>query len=70
MEHIQSDFPKPEFAEAACLPAPEVLANMNTIEVGRLGLTAGEEADVVAFLKTLSDGYRPCRSGHGDRCGY
>jgi cytochrome c peroxidase len=45
-------------------PAPEVLANMNTNEVGNLGLTAGEEADVVAFLKTLSDGYHPCRSGH------
>jgi cytochrome c peroxidase len=40
-------------------PAPEVPANVNTDELGDLGLTAAEEADVIAFLKTLSDGYRP-----------
>ncbi len=38
-------------------PAPEVAQNMNTSELGNLGLTAGEETDLVAFLKTLTDGY-------------
>ncbi len=36
-------------------PAPEVSANLNTTEVGNLGLTASEERVVVAFLKTLTD---------------
>ena len=40
-----------------CWPEPEVSANLNTTEVGDLGLTATEEAALVAFLKTLSDGY-------------
>jgi hypothetical protein len=33
--------------------------NVNTDELGDLGLSAEEEAAVVAFLKTLSDGYLP-----------
>ncbi len=36
-------------------PAPEYAANMNTTEVGNLGLTGGEEQAIVAFLKTLTD---------------
>ena len=40
---------------AGCWPAPEVPENVNTIEVGNLGLTPAEEAAVVAFLHTLSD---------------
>jgi cytochrome c peroxidase len=36
-------------------PAPEVSANINTAEMGDLGLTEDEEAAVVAFLRTLSD---------------
>lgn len=36
---------------------PEELRNMNTEELGNLGLTAQEEADIVAFLQTLNDGY-------------
>ena len=32
---------------------------MNTDELGNLGLTAEEEAAIVAFMKTLSDGYKP-----------
>ena len=39
-------------------PAPEVSANINTVEVGNLGLTDREENAIVAFMKTLSDGYR------------
>jgi len=42
-----------------CWPAPEVPENVNKTELGNLGLTRGEEAAIVAFLKTLSDGYKP-----------
>jgi cytochrome c peroxidase len=42
-----------------CWPAPEMAANINRTELGNLGLTAAEEAKIVAFLKTLSDGYKP-----------
>ena len=42
-----------------CWPAPEVAENVNMAELGDLGLTPDEEAAIVAFLKTLSDGYMP-----------
>lgn len=42
-----------------CWPAPEVADNVNTGELGNLGLNPSEEAALVAFLKTLSDGYKP-----------
>jgi cytochrome c peroxidase len=38
---------------------PEVPETINTDELGNLGLTAAEEAALVAFMKTLSDGYVP-----------
>jgi len=38
-------------------PEPEVSANMNMAELGDLGLSPREEAAIVAFMKTLSDGY-------------
>jgi cytochrome c peroxidase len=44
---------------ADCWPEPEVAQNVNTDELGDLGLTPEEEAAIVAFLKTLSDGYVP-----------
>ena len=40
-------------------PSPEVAENMNTAEMGKLGLTDAEEEAIIAFLGTLSDGYRP-----------
>jgi cytochrome c peroxidase len=40
-----------------CWPAPEVLQNMNTDELGNLGLSDAEERALVAFMRTLSDGY-------------
>jgi cytochrome c peroxidase len=40
-----------------CWPEPEVSVNLNTEELGNLGLTEDEENAIVAFLKTLSDGY-------------
>jgi len=38
-------------------PAPEVSANVNKVDLGNLGLTDREENAIVAFMKTLSDGY-------------
>jgi cytochrome c peroxidase len=42
-----------------CWPAPEIAANLNTEELGDLGLSAEEEAAIVAFMRTLSDGWAP-----------
>lgn len=47
-------------------PAPEVAQNINTAELGNLGLTAEEEAAIVAFMGTLSDGYVPNRVNAAD----
>jgi hypothetical protein len=38
-----------------CWPAPEVARNLNTALMGNLGLSAGDEADLVAFLQDLMD---------------
>ena len=40
-----------------CWPEPEVAENVNTTELGNLNLTEEEEDAIVAFMKTLSDGY-------------
>jgi len=40
-------------------PPPEVPENVNTEEMGNLGLTGQEEDDIVAFMGTLTDGYVP-----------
>lgn len=48
-----------EALAADCWPAPEVAENVNSDELGDLGLSAEDEAALVAFLKTLSDGYTP-----------
>jgi cytochrome c peroxidase len=40
-------------------PPPEVPDNVNTDELGDLGLTKQEEGAIVAFMETLSDGYKP-----------
>ncbi len=42
--------------KTTCWPAPEVEANLST-EVGNLGLTPREERAIVAFLRTLTDGW-------------
>lgn len=41
-----------------CWPAPEVADNVNQDELGDLGLTMEEELAIVAFMKTLSDGWK------------
>ena len=48
-----------EALAANCWPEPEVAENVNTAELGNLGLTPDEEAAIVAFLRTLNDGYIP-----------
>jgi cytochrome c peroxidase len=40
-----------------CWPAPEVAENVNTDELGDLGLSDKEEDDLVEFMKALSDGW-------------
>ena len=42
-------------------PPAEVEENVNATELGNLGLNHGEELAIVAFLRTLSDGYVPKR---------
>lgn len=41
----------------AGFPPPEVPETVNTTELGNLGLTAEEVADLAAFLNTLTDGF-------------
>jgi cytochrome c peroxidase len=53
------DYTEAEALAANCWPAPEVSENVNRAELGNLGLSASEEAALVAFLKTLSDGFVP-----------
>jgi cytochrome c peroxidase len=43
--------------KVTCWPMPEVSVNVNTDELGDLGLTDAEEDLIVLFLTTLSDGY-------------
>ena len=40
-----------------CWPEPEVMVNVNDSELGNLRLTPRQEDAIVAFMKTLSDGY-------------
>ncbi len=61
---VKPQCPDPFTTEAdalaqGCWPVAEVEVNVNTDELGDLGLTPAEEAAIVAFMKTLSDGYTP-----------
>jgi cytochrome c peroxidase len=42
---------------AKCWPLPELALNMDTKDLGNLGLSDAEEEALVVFMKTLSDGY-------------
>jgi len=55
---VCEDVSEPE-PSVNCWPEPEFADNINIDELGDLGLTADEEAALVAFLKTLSDGHVP-----------
>jgi cytochrome c peroxidase len=59
LETCTGDYTEAEALAANCWPAPEVAATVNTAELGDLGLSKAEEDALVAFLKTLSDGYTP-----------
>ena len=55
----KDDFTSVEDAIAQrCWPRPEVAVNVNTKEMGKLNLTRAQEDAIVAFLKTLSDGFK------------
>jgi cytochrome c peroxidase len=41
-----------------CWPRPEMVANVNTDELGNLRLSAREVDDIVAFMLTLTDGWQ------------
>jgi hypothetical protein len=43
-----------------------VPTNVNHTQTGNLGLTADEEASIVAFMQTLSDGYTRIGGSAGD----
>ncbi|MFZ1318094.1 MAG: cytochrome c peroxidase [Candidatus Nitrotoga sp.] len=47
----------PKFGKSGW-PQPEVPQNMNSSELGNLGLSPEEEKAIVAFLKTLTDDYQ------------
>jgi cytochrome c peroxidase len=44
--------------KVGCWPPPEDASNLNRKQLGNLKLTDQEENDLVAFLKTLTDGYK------------
>jgi cytochrome c peroxidase len=58
LPRCEADAERSDWGES-CWPEPEVAANVNSDELGDLGLTAAEEAAIVAFLRTLSDGFLP-----------
>ena len=41
-----------------CWPEPEVAANVNTKELGKLNLTDKQIDSIVEFMKTLTDGFQ------------
>ena len=45
-----------------CWPQAEIQRNVNTEELGNLGLSEQEEDAIVAFMKTLTDGWQPRQS--------
>ncbi|BEH10481.1 MULTISPECIES: cytochrome-c peroxidase [Geobacter] len=45
--------------KVTCWPLPELALTMNTAELGNLKLSDAEEDALVAFMKTLTDGYQP-----------
>jgi cytochrome c peroxidase len=44
--------------KVTCWPAPEHPETMNRKQLGNLGLTSAQEDQMVAFLRTLTDGYK------------
>jgi cytochrome c peroxidase len=61
----KSEATEAEAQQARCWPAPEVTANVNRDEMGRLRLNDREIDDIVAFMRTLTDGYEPAPARAG-----
>ena len=59
LDECPGSYTEAQALAANCWPPPEVADNVNSDELGDLGLSPDEEAAIVAFLKTLSDGYPP-----------
>ncbi|QXP83999.1 cytochrome-c peroxidase [Methylococcus sp. Mc7] len=57
---VCGDVPKPK-AGINCWPAPEMADNVNRTELGDLKLSGEEEDAIVAFLRTLTDGFSPTK---------
>ena len=60
---VKEDCPEPftlerDALKMDCWPAPEVGVNVNSDELGNLGLTDKEEDAIVAFMKALSDSHK------------
>jgi cytochrome c peroxidase len=55
---LSGNCPKGTVEKVTCWPMPEDPNNEN-MTIGKLGLSPQEENDIVAFLKTLVDGYKP-----------
>jgi len=52
--------------KVTCWPAPADSTNLNRRQLGNLGLTGAEEDAIVAFLETLTDGYRVPGTRHAE----
>jgi len=61
-----SDATNPGFG-STCWPRGEFHETRNTSELGNLGLSAQDEADIVAYLKTFTDNYPFWGNRHGRR---
>jgi cytochrome c peroxidase len=55
---LSGNCPTGTVEKVTCWPMPEDSNNENTT-IGKLGLTSEEEDDIVAFLGTLVDGFKP-----------
>jgi cytochrome c peroxidase len=55
---LSGQCPAGTIEKVTCWPMPEDSNNENMV-IGKLGLSSQEEDDIVAFLNTLVDGYKP-----------
>jgi cytochrome c peroxidase len=55
---LSGNCPAGTIEKVTCWPMPEDPNNEN-LTIGKLGLSDEEENDIVAFLNTLVDGYKP-----------
>ena len=53
-----------------CWPVAEVPKTMNTVNLGNLHLTDQEVDDIVAFMETLTDGWKPTSAGTQAHAGH